>query len=472
MKQQTARFTTGSTLRHVIVMTLTNSIGLMALFFVDLMDLYFLNLLGEQEMAASVGFSSQLLFYMTAISIGFLVSIGVLVSQRIGAKKTDEAKRIVGSALVIGITLMLIVSGILFMNIESLLIMLGAKGRTLELAVTYASILLPSSVILISSMICSSVVRATGDAKRSMYATLIGALVNLCFDPLLIFAFDMGVAGAAWASVLSRLAMFSYSFYNVSKVYHIIAKPTVTGIINDFKAIAKLSIPAMLTNLASPIGSTFVMTAIARYGDAAVAAYATIGRMIPVAFSVLFALSGAISPIIGQNFGAKHFDRVKSTYHNAITFAVSYVIGVALLILLGQNYIVSLFSLSGEAAQLLRLFCSGLAFCFIADGILFSTNSVFNSLGYPLYSTVFNYAKFFIGVIPAVYTLSYFYGAKGVIIGQAIGPILVTIVAVWACHHLITRVSHGNNPPTDNHKPRKRFIRMPLWASSSGKTQA
>ncbi len=468
---QQARFTTGSTWRHVIVMTLTNSIGLMALFFVDLMDLYFLNLLGEQEMAASVGFASQLLFYVTAISIGLLISIGVLVSQRIGAKKTEEAKRIVASALIIGITLMLVVSGLLLWNVESLLIMLGAKGRTLELSITYASILLPSSVILVTSMISSSVVRAVGDARRSMNATLLGALVNLCFDPLLIFYFDMGVAGAAWASVLARLAMMSYSLYNVVKIHHLITKPTFNGIIGDFKAIVKLAGPAMLTNLATPVGSTFVMAAIARYGDAAVAAYATIGRMIPVAFSVLFALSGAISPIIGQNFGAKHFDRVRAVYHNAIIFAVSYVIGVALLILIGQHYLVNAFSLSGQAAELLQLFCSGLAFFFIADGVLFSTNSVFNSLGYPLYSTMFNYAKFFIGVIPAVYTLSYFYGAKGVIIGQAIGPVLVTIVAVWACHHVINSVSNdGGNPPAD--KPSRRFIRMPLWATSSAKTQA
>ncbi len=91
-----------------------------------------------------------------------------------------------------------------------------------------------------------------------------------------------------------------------------------------------------------------------------------------------------------------------------------------------------------------------------------------------MYSTAFNYAKFFIGVIPAVYILSYFYGAKGVIIGQAIGPALVTIVAVLACHHIINKVSNSDNPPTDtdNHQPRKRFIRMPLWAGSSGKTQA
>ncbi|PID64549.1 MAG: MATE family efflux transporter [Gammaproteobacteria bacterium] len=469
MQQQTARFTTGSTWRHVVVMTLTNSIGLMALFFVDLLDLYFLNLLGEQELAASVGFASQLLFYVTAMSIGLLIAVGVLVSQRIGAAKTESARRIVASALVIAVCLMLVVSGILLWNLKDLLVLLGAKGRTLDLAVTYAGVLLPSSVILVISMVSSSVLRAVGDARRSMTATLIGAMVNLCFDPLLIFYFDMGVAGAAWASVLSRLAMMSYSLSRVIRVYHMLTKPTLGGIAKDFAPIAKLAGPAMLTNLASPVGSTFVMTAIARYGDAAVAAYATIGRMIPVAFSVLFALSGAISPIIGQNFGAKSYDRVKAVYHNAIAFAVSYVVVVAVLILFGQHYLIGWFSLSGEAAALLTLFCSGLTFFFIADGVLFSTNSVFNSLGYPLYSTFFNYAKFFIGVIPAVYTLSYFYGAKGVIIGQATGPVLISLAAVWMCHQVIRRVSQ-DEPPAD--QPRRRGLtRLPLWPTSSSKTQ-
>lgn len=468
MQQQQARFVTGSTWRHVIVMTLTNSIGLMALFLVDLIDLYFLNLLGEQEMAASVGFSAQLLFYVTAIAIGLLIAVGILVSQRVGAQKTEAAKRIVGSTLAIASLLVLGISGGLLWYLEDILTLLGAQGRTFDLAVTYATILLPSSVILVIGMVCSAVLRGVGDAKRSMNATLIGALVNLAFDPLLIFYFDMGIAGAAWASVLSRIAMAGYAVYCVTVIYSMLATPTLSGIAKDFSPIAKLAGPAMLTNLATPVGSTFVMTEIARYGDSAVAAYATIGRIIPVAFSVLFALSGAISPIIGQNFGAGAFDRVRETYRNAIIFAVSVVIIVSAIVFFGQNYLIGMFSLSGDAAQLLTLFCTGLTLFFIADGILFSTNSVFNSLGYPLYSTMFNYAKFFLGVIPAVYLLSHFYGAKGVIVGQAIGPVLVTVVAVWMCHKIIRRVGDdGEHKP-----PRKRgFSRPPLWPTASSRTQ-
>lgn len=469
MSTKAARFVTGSTWRHVIVMTLTNSIGLMALFLVDLIDLYFLNLLGEQEMAASVGFSGQLLFFVTALSIGLLVAIGVLVSQRVGAKKVEEAKRIVASTLVMTSVLTILVSGGLLIFLTDILLWLGASGRTLALAETYSAILLPSSIILVIGMVSSAVLRAVGDAKRSMNATLIAAFVNLMFDPLLIFYFDMGIAGAAWASVLSRLAMMVYALYGAFYLHRMITLPSFSGIKKDFSPIIQLAGPAVLTNLATPVGSTFVMMAIAKYGDAAVAAYATIGRIIPVAFSILFALSGAISPIIGQNYGAKAFSRVREVYRNAIIFAVLVVLFMTFLIFLGQSYLVGLFNVSGQAKELLLLFCSGLTLFFIADGVLFSTNSAFNSLGFPLYSTFFNYAKYFLGVVPLVYLLAHFYGAKGVIIGQAIGPVLVSVVAVIVCQRVIVRVSNEETTPP---KPRRKgFARPPLWPSSSSKSQ-
>lgn len=438
---QNARFITGSTLNHVVVMTMTNSIGLMAWFLVDLIDLYFLNLLGEQEMAASVGFSAQLLFYVRGISIGFLIATGILASQRIGAKKRADARRVIASSFGIAGILVTLLSIILIWQLEPLLHALGARGRTLDLAITYSNIVLPSSLLMVTAMVAGAALRALGDAKRSMNATLIAALVNLVFDPILIFGLDMGISGAAWASVLSQVAMMYYSLNRLHVVHKMLIPPSIKRMIKDSRNIAKLAVPAVLTNLATPIGSTFVMTKIATFGDSAVAAYATIGRIIPVAFSVLFALSGAISPIIGQNFGAGEYQRIRNVYRDAIIFATATVTVVTILLFIIKNYLVGAFHLSPEASELVLLFCSGLCLCFIADGVLFSTNSAFNSLGYPLYSTFFNYAKFFLGVIPAVYILAHFYGAKGVVIGQSIGPILVTLVAVIVCNKVIDKVS-------------------------------
>ncbi len=436
----TPHFTQGSIWRHVIIMTLTNSIGLMSLFLVDLADLYFLNLLGKNEITAAVGFSSQLNFYISSISVGFLISIGVLVSRRLGEKKIQEARQIASSTLIIGLSLALIISSFFLWQLKPLLHLLGASGETLVYSSRYSYILLPSSMIVIISMLLSSVLRAIGDARRSMNTTLIGAIVNLCLDPIFIFVFDWGIEGAACASVISRIMMMFYAVYCVVYKYKMLAFPSIKQLKTDFFTIIKLASAIVLTNLATPIGSTFVMMKMAQFGTAAVAVYATIGRIIPVAFSVLFALSGAISPIIGQNFGARNYSRVKETYKNAIMFAIFIVFFVTIVIFFSKDYLISLFNLTGHSAELMALFCSGLTIFFIADGILFSTNSVFNSLGYPYFSTIFNYGKFFLGVIPTVYTLAYFYGAKGVILGQAIGAIFVTIIAVITCHKIIYKV--------------------------------
>lgn len=434
-------FTQGSIWKHVIIMTLTNSIGLMSLFLVDLADLYFINLLGKNEITAAVGFSAQLTFYISSISIGFLISIGVLVSKRIGANKIQEARQIATNTLIIGLALSLIISSVFLWQLTPLLHLFGASGETLTYSSLYSHILLPSSVIVTTSMLLSAILRAVGDAKRSMNTTLIGAIVNLCLDPIFIFIFEWGIEGAAFASVISRITMVCYAAYSVIYKYKMLAFPSLKQLREDFFSIIKLASAIVLTNLATPIGSTFVMMKMAQFGTAAIAVYATIGRLIPVVFSVLFSLSGAISPIIGQNFGARNYSRVKEAYKNAIIFSVITVFFVTIIILFSKTYLVNLFNLSGESAELMILFCSGLTIFFIADGILFSTNSVFNSLGYPYFSTVFNYGKFFLGVIPCAYILAYFYGAKGVIIGQSIGTIFIAATAVITCHKIINKVS-------------------------------
>lgn len=436
-----ARFVTGNTLRHVIMMTMTNSVGLMALFLVDLIDLYFLNMLNAHTMAAAVGFATQLLFFVSAISIGLLIAIGVLVSQRIGARDPEGGKQIIATAAVIGALMMTGLSGLLLYFLDPILHRFGATGETFTLARTYAQILLPSSTILVLSMIFNAVLRAVGDAKRSMNATLIAAFVNLFFDPIFIFYLDGGIAGAAWSSVLSRFAMLAYGVYIAHRYYQMLSRPTWQGMKNSIAPLFKVAVPAMMTNLATPVGTTFVMTTMARYGDAAMAAYTTIGRMTPVVFSVLFALSGAISPIIGQNYGARLFSRVKAVYRDAIGFSIFVVVSVSIVLILCKSLVLSIFKLSGEAASLLAFYCSGLTLFFIADGIIFCTNAVFNSLGYPLYSTCFNYAKFFLGIIPAVFLLSSFYGPTGVLVGQAIGPLWIMLIAVLTCRHLIHKIS-------------------------------
>ena len=156
----------------------------------------------------------------------------------------------------------------------------------------------------------------------------------------------------------------------------------------------------MMTQIATPVGNAFVTAEIARFGDAAVAGWAIIGRIVPVAFGVIFALSGAVGPIIGQNFGARRFDRLQATMRDSLTVTIVYVLAIWALLALFAGPIASLFGATGLARELIMFFCLFVASAFLFDGAIFVSSAAFNNLGYPTYSTVFNWGRSTLGIIP------------------------------------------------------------------------
>ena len=187
----------------------------------------------------------------------------------------------------------------------------------------------------------------------------------------------------------------------------------------------------------------------AQFGAAAVAGQATIERLTPVAFGLVYALSGAIGPIFGQNLGAGRIDRVQQTLRDSLRFMAMVVGGAWLLLALGQRAVIFAFSAEGLTAELIGLFCSLLAASFFFHGALFVANAAFNNLGRPLYSTAFNWARATLGTIPFAYVGAR-YGAAGVLIGPAIGAVIFGSLAIWVAFRMTARLA------TDAGKPQPR----------------
>ena len=197
----------------------------------------------------------------------------------------------------------------------------------------------------------------------------------------------------------------------------------------DTRQLLSVAGPAILTNLATPIGAVYVIRVIAAFGPEAVAGQATIDRITPVAFGLVYALSGAIGPIVAQNLGAGRADRVREALRDALIFVVIAVAVAWIVLALVQNGIVVAFSARGIAAELVRLFCSLLAGSFLFTGALYVANAAFNNLGFPLLSTMFNWGRATLGTIPFAAWGST-YGPRGVLIGQAAGSLLFGIGAI------------------------------------------
>ncbi|MHA1523888.1 MAG: MATE family efflux transporter [Alphaproteobacteria bacterium] len=440
-----ARFLTGTIMHHICVMTGASAVGLMALFLVDLVDMYFISLLGETELAAAIGYAGTILFFTTSISIGTAISCGALVSRRIGAGRRAAARGMAIDNFVFGAGLTAGFAVLIWFWLPELLSLLGARGRTLDLALAYLRIIVPSMPVLALAMMAGTVLRALGDPKRAMYATLIGGLVNAVLDPLLIFTAGLGIEGAAWASVVARLAIVLAGMYAVLTIHKFTARLNFGRMVRHMAVIAAIAIPAILTNIATPVGNAYVTAAIAPYGDGYMAGWSIIGRIMPVAFGVIFALSGAIGPIFGQNLGGRHYDRVRRTFTDALIFTAIFVLGVSVVLWLLLNPIIQVFDAKADAAELLVLFCTWIAASFVFTGGLYVANTAFNNVGRPGFSTLFNWGRATIGTVPFVVLGAQMGGATGILVGHTAGALIFGTLAVVVGYRVLGRLGRPDS---------------------------
>ena len=201
------------------------------------------------------------------------------------------------------------------------------------------------------------------------------------------------------------------------------------------RPIVAIALPAILANVAAPVGGAYVTRAVAEFGQEAVAGMAVIGRVTPIAFALIFAMSGAIGPIIGQNYGAKKFDRVREAYRESLIFIGVYVVAMVAILYLLRAPIADLFGIQGVGRDLIFLFCGPLSLAWIFNGIIFISNASFNNLGHPFYSTWINWGRNTLGIVPFVYIGAQYWGAEGVLIGQMMGGAFIALIALYMANH-------------------------------------
>ena len=458
-----ARFVTGSLMRHVSVLASTGAVGLMAVFAVDLINLFYISRLGQKEIAAAVGFAGVVTFFHLSLVIGLTIGIGAIVARAIGAARSVDARRLATASLVVIGAIAAAAGSGTALVLGPVLQTLGASGEVATLAHRYLAVSVHSLPLLAIGMACAALLRAVGDARRAMVVALAAAGVTAVLDPILIFGFKLGLDGAAIASVASRAVMASVGLYGVLVHHRMLLRLDVRRLAADAKTLMAVAAPAILTNLATPVAAAFVTRWIAQFGLSAVAGAATIDRVSPVAFGVIYALSEAVGPILSQNLGAGRVDRVRESLRASLMFmacAVALAWGVLALAVLpwggadgpSQGLLIRVFSADGVAAELITLFCLWLAPGFFFVGALFVANAAFNNLGHPLLSTAFNWGRATLGTIPFAWWGAH-YSAAGVLIGQAVGSAIFGLLAMLVAWRITGRLKGKGASPSGQTTP-------------------
>jgi putative MATE family efflux protein len=435
----TGRFVTGSILRHVIVMAATGSIGLMAIFVVDLLSLFYVSRLGDPNLTAAVGFASIVQFFATAVNIGLMIAAGALVGKAVGACDPVAARRFSTSALALGSLVSALIAVLIAALSDPLLALIGARGEALSVARLFLHITLPSNVLLAAGMLFTGLLRAVGEARQAMLVTLAGAVITAFLDPLLIFGAGLGVEGAAITVCVARATFVAVGIRGVAG-HGLLGRPHLADLPSDAAALSTVAGPAILTNLAPSVASAFLARLFAGYGADAVAAASVIDRMTPVAFGGLFALSGAIGPILAQNWGAGRFDRMRGVLREAVRVTLAYVTVVWLVLALARGWLAALFGLHGVAAELFGFFCLVGGAIWFFNGLLFLGNAAFNNLGFPLRSTLLNWGRATLGTVPPALLGASLWGPRGVVAGMGLGSLAFGALGILLARRTVDRL--------------------------------
>lgn len=431
------RFLTGSTMGHVVRMTATGAFGITFVFLVDAANLFWLSQLGQPHLVAAIGFAYAIQFFSVSTGVGLMIAATALVSRRIGEGNRAAARVQAGAALVTATAIQGGVAALIFAFRHDLVALAGAEGDTARLAARYLGLTVWSLMPMAVALTASGTLRAEGYGAKAMYVTLSAGMVLMVLDPIFILWWGMGLDGAALGLVLFRCALMGLALFFASVQLDLIARPDWRGVRATWTPYMAVALPAIATQMATPAGNYLLTMVMAPFGDDAVAAWAVVSRLTVLAFGGIFALSGAIGGIFGQNFGAGLYPRLRSTYRDALIFCGAYTLVTWGVLLAATPLIIDAFGLSGQGADVLRGFTGIGVGGFVFVGALFVSNAAFNNLGQPLRSTLVGWLKDGALSWPAATWLAASFGAAGVIYGQALAGALVGgLAALWGWRYV------------------------------------
>jgi len=429
-------------MRHVVVMTSTGAIGLMAVFAVDLLSLFWVSRLGNQALQAAIGYIGLATFFAMSVNIGLTIATSATVSRAVGSGDRARGRRLASSSLMITAFLSVGVAALMFAFRDwALARLLHASGEPMRVASNILAITLPANPLMALGMAMAGVLRAVGDARRAMYVTLSGAIVTAILDPLLIFGFGLGVYGAAWAMVAARCSFLAVGWRGSVRVHDMVAPPDFHSARRDFGRIMAIGFPAIMANLATPVGAAYTVRVFSDIGEAAIAATAVIDRVTPVAFGVIFALTGSIGPIIGQNFGARLMDRVTRALTDSFLLSTAYVLVAWAALAVSAPFLAQAFDAKGESAGYVQFYFEYGVSLWLFLSCLFVANTAFNNLGFPFLTMAFNWGRATLGTIPFVTVGARYGGVKGGMVGVALGSAIFGLIAVATAYVTTDRLA-------------------------------
>lgn len=431
--------TRGSVTAAVAGLAVPMMLGILAAMSVALVDAYFLGRLGTEELAA-ISFTFPVVFTITSLAIGLGAGTASVVSRAIGEGDRAAVKRVSTDALVLAVIAVAVLSALGWLTARPLFALLGAEGEVLDHIVGYMRVWYIGMPFLVVPMVSNNILRAGGDAVVPAAIMIAVSLINAALDPLLIFGLwglpRMEVEGAAWASVIARAVTAVISVGVVVLRERLIewSVPAWSVLWASWRRVMAIGVPAAVGNAISPLAITVVTAIVAGFGAGTVAAFGVATRIEAFAAIPMLAMSAAIGPVAGQNWGAGECGRVVEALRRCYLACLIWGLLSAVVFWLAGPAIVGVFApepeVAREAARYLRVVPVTLA----GYGVVVIAAGAYNALGRPLTGLAYYLVRSAALYVPLSWAAASMAGSQGIYLGIACANALGG--AVVAVHSL------------------------------------
>ena len=430
--------TQGSVSTLLAKLTLPMVWGVFAVIAFNLVDTFFVAKLGTNELAA-MSFTFPVVTVLGSISMGLGTGTSSVVARAVGQGDRQTVKRLTTNSLTLSVLIVAVFVAIGLLTLDPLFRLLGAEDALLPLIREYMLVWYLGMVFLVVPMVGNSAIRAAGDTTIPSAIMTISAGVNILLDPLLIFGFGpipaMELQGAALATVIARATTLVASLMVLHYRERMLlwCLPTWDTVRGCWRSILAVGLPAAASNMVSPVAIGFITRLMAGYGPAAVAGFGIASRVESFSLIAILALTASIGPFVGQNWGAKSYDRVVTALNLSFRFCLVYGVVVAALLAIFAVPIARVFNTNLEVVSISRQYLTIVPITYVAAGAIYIASSTFNALGKPVPSLVMTFSRMLVFYVPLAYLGSWLFGVTGVFAAAAIANAAVGLGAfLWS----------------------------------------
>ncbi len=450
-----AKLLQGPVGKTLISLAMPMAFGIAAIILFTVVDTFYVGRLGAEQLAA-MGFTFPISYIVMSIAMGLSVGTSSTIARAIGEGHQLRVQRLTTDGLGLAFVIVTCFSLIGLTNLNTIFSMIGAKGEILELISDYMIPWCLGVGLLVIPMVGNGALRATGDTKTPATIMVIAGIVNIVLDPFLIFGIGpfprLELQGAALATVVSWGVTFTASLWILGKREGMIRLPIFDPkhTFDSWKQILHIGVPAAGANMMEPLSMAVITRMISEYGKEAVAAFGVGGRLEALSLIGIWALSMAMTPFVGQNFGAGNCDRVRAALRFGVKFSLVWG-GVTFTVLYFLSGIIApIFNDNKAVIASVILFLQIIPISYAMYGISTLVNSTFNALGKPLQASLVIILHLFVFVLPLAYLGSKVYGLKGIFVGITVGNAVVGIIAYLMVQKFLLRIeTDGQSKVTD-----------------------